>query len=139
MSYKYLFLYCILFLKGEKNMNQENVGKFIAECRKSKKLTQEQLAEKIGVSRKSISRWENGNSLPDYSILDILCNELDISINELYYGKKIGKDDYKNISEANLKLYIREKYSKGLLIKRTIRGIITGILIFIIVYLIMNI
>ncbi|MGN1342754.1 MAG: helix-turn-helix domain-containing protein [Bacilli bacterium] len=120
-------------------MNQENVGKFIAECRKSKKLTQEQLAEKIGVSRKSISRWENGNSMPDYSILDILCNTLDVSINELYYGKKMEKEDYKNISEENLKLYIREKYSKQILIKRTIRGIIIGILVFIVVYLIMNI
>lgn len=126
-------------MKGEKNMNQENVGKFIAECRKLKKLTQEQLAEKIGVSRKSISRWENGNSMPDYSILDILCNILDVSINELYYGKKMEKEDYKNISEENLKLYIREKYSKQILIKRTIRGIIIGILVFIVVYLIMNI
>lgn len=120
-------------------MNQEKIGKFILKCRKEKNLTQEQLAELIGVSRKSISRWENGNSMPDYATLDILCNALNISINELYYGEKIINKDYKNISETNLKLYIKEKYSKQLLIKRTIRGIITGILVFIIVYLIMNI
>lgn len=77
--------------------------------------------------------------MPDYSILESLCNALGISFNELYYGKRILNEEYKNISEANLKLYIREKYSKQLFIKRIIRGAITGILIFIIVYLIINI
>lgn len=120
-------------------MNQEKVGRFIAECRIAKKLTQEQLAEIIGVSRKSISRWENGNSMPDYSILDILCNALNVSINELYYGKKMKDENFKNISEDNLKLYIREKYSKQLFIKRVVSGTIMGILVSIIVYLIMNI
>ena len=120
-------------------MNQEKTGKFIAECRKNKKMTQEELAEKIGVSRKSISRWENGKSMPDYGILDILCKTLNISINELYYGKKIEKEDYKSISETTIKLYIREKYRKNLFIKGTIKGAITGILVYVIVYLILNI
>lgn len=120
-------------------MNQEKTGKFIAECRKKMNMTQEQLAEKIGVSRKSISRWENGNSMPDYSILKTLCDTLNISINELYYGKKIDKTDYKNISEDNLRMYIQEKYSKRILIKRILSGFITGILVYIIVHLIINI
>ena len=120
-------------------MEQEKTGKFIAECRKNKKMTQEQLAEKIGVSRKSISRWENGTSMPDYAILDILCKTLDISINELYYGKKLDKENYKDLSEKSLKMYIKEKYTTQLLIKKTIKGFITGILVFIIVNLILNI
>lgn len=120
-------------------MNQEKIGKFIAKCRKDKKMTQEELAEKIGVSRKSISRWENGNTMPDYSLLDSLCSVLGISINELYYGKKIMEEEYKNMSEINLKLYIKEKYWKQLLIKRTVQGLITGVLVYIIVWLILNI
>jgi len=120
-------------------MNQEKTGKFIAECRKNKKMTQEELAEKVGVSRKSISRWENGSSMPDYAVLDILCNTLNISINELYYGKKMAEENYKNMSETALRMYIKEKHSKQLLIKRTINGFITGILVYIIVYLILNI
>lgn len=118
-------------------MNQEKVGKFISECRKKKNLTQEQLGEILGISSKSISRWENGITMPDYSILDSLCKTFNITINELYYGKRIENDDYKSISETNLKLYIKEKYSKQLFIKRVIRGAITGILTFIIVYFIL--
>lgn len=54
-------------------MDQTKFGSFIAECRKENKLTQEQLAEKLGVSSKSISRWENGKTMPDYSVLPDLC------------------------------------------------------------------
>lgn len=73
--------------------------------------------------------------MPDYSILDNLCNELNISINEMYYGKKIEDNEYKNISENNLKLYMYEKYKKYYLIKRSIYGFIISVLIYIIVYL----
>ena len=111
-------------MKGDKNMEQEKTGKFIAECRKNKKMTQEQLAEKIGVTRKSISRWENGISMPDYSVLDILCKTLNISINELYYGTKLEQENYKDLSEKSLKMYIKEKYTTQLLIKKTIKGFI---------------
>ena len=55
-------------------MDQTKFGSFIAECRKENKLTQEQLAEKLGVSSKSISRWENGKTMPDYSVLPDLCS-----------------------------------------------------------------
>ena len=57
-------------------MNQEKIGKFISKCRKQNNLTQDQLAEKLGVSNKTISRWENGINMPDYSILKILCDNL---------------------------------------------------------------
>ena len=117
-------------------MNQKKIGKFITECRKKINMTQEELAEKIGVNRRTISRWENGNGMPDYSVLDILCNTLNISINELYYGEKITDNDYKNISEENLRLYIREKYRKYFFIKNMIYSGLFGILIYIIIYLI---
>lgn len=70
-------------------MNQEKIGVFIAKCCKEKKLTQEQLAEKLGVTDKSISRWENGRTMPDISLFEPLCDALNISINELLKGEKI--------------------------------------------------
>ncbi|MBP3594234.1 MAG: helix-turn-helix transcriptional regulator [Lachnospiraceae bacterium] len=69
-------------------MKQENIGKFIAKLRKEKKLTQEQLAERLGVHNRSVSRWENGNSMPDYAVLPMLANELGVSVAELVEGKK---------------------------------------------------
>ena len=83
-------------------MNQERIGKFIAELRKEQNLTQEQLAEKLGVTSKSISRWENGKTMPDYSILKDLCQELQISINEFFIGEKINNKDFKKIADDNL-------------------------------------
>ena len=116
-------------------MNQEKIGKFIAECRKQKNLTQEQLSEILGVSSKSVSRWENGKTLPDYVMLDSLCNALEISINEFYYGEKMPEQDFKHLSEQNLRLYFREKYRKHLIFKFAALGGIMGILVFIIVQL----
>ena len=83
-------------------MDQIKIGKFILNCRKEKGITQEQLAEKLGVTSKSISRWENGRTMPDYTLLKDLCNELDININELLSGEKIKGNDYMNKSEENL-------------------------------------
>lgn len=83
-------------------MNQEKIGRFIAELRKSKKLTQVQLAEKIGVTDKSISKWENGKCMPDLSLFPILCEELDITINELLSGEKLDKKDYQKKFEENI-------------------------------------
>ena len=117
-------------------MNQEKTGKFIAECRKQKNLTQEQLSEILGVSSKSISRWENGNTMPDYAVLDSLCNTLGISINEFYYGEKMSDTDFKQISEQNLRLYFIEKYGKRLRLKFAVLSGIIGMLISIIVQLI---
>ena len=68
-------------------MDQEKIGRFISECRKIKHLTQEQLGEKLGVSYKSISRWENGKTMLDLSLLKPLSDELDISLNELLCGE----------------------------------------------------
>ena len=64
-------------------MNQEKIGKFISDCRKKKKLTQSDLAEKLGVSDRTVGNWENGRNMPDLSLFKPLCDELDITINEL--------------------------------------------------------
>ena len=68
-------------------MNQLVIGKYISLKRKQKNLTQEQLAEKLGVSNKTISKWETGKCMPDYSIIQNLCDELEITVAELLDGK----------------------------------------------------
>lgn len=81
-------------------MDQEKIGKFIAELRKENNLTQEQLAEKMGVTNKSISRWENGKTMPDISLLSILSNELNCTIPELLNGKKMTKEELIDLRET---------------------------------------
>lgn len=83
-------------------MNQEKIGKFIAKCRKEKKMTQLELADKLGVSDKSVGNWENARCMPDLSLFKPLCDELDISINELISGEKIKKDEYQEKAEENI-------------------------------------
>lgn len=93
-------------------MNQEKIGKFIANLRKEKKLTQQELAKKLGVTDRAISKWENGRGLPDYSLLQDLCDTLSISINELFSGEKISKEDYKTKAEENMSKLINDNYSE---------------------------
>lgn len=81
-------------------MNQEKIGLFIAECRKSKGYTQLQLAEKLGVTDRSISNWENGKCMPDLSLFKPLCEALDISIYELLSGERIEEDNIKKRTDG---------------------------------------
>ena len=83
-------------------MNQEKIGKFIAENRKSKKITQSELAEKLGVTDRAISNWENGKNMPDLSLFKPLCDILAITINELISGEKINNKEYNEKLEENL-------------------------------------
>ena len=83
-------------------MDTIKIGKFIAEKRKEKKLTQENLAEKLGVTSKTISRWENGNYMPDISLLKPLSEELDITLNDLLSGEKVDKEHYQEKLEENI-------------------------------------
>lgn len=83
-------------------MNQEKIGKFIAKCRKNQKLTQEQLAEKLGVTYKAVSKWECGKGLPDASIMIDLCTILEISVNDLLSGEKIERDEFIDKADENL-------------------------------------
>ena len=80
-------------------MNQVKVGKFIAECRKNNNLTQKQLAEKLNITDRAISKWENGRSLPDSSIMLELCDILKINVNDLLNGEVVLVDNYKEKSE----------------------------------------
>lgn len=83
-------------------MNQVKIGKFIAECRKKNNLTQMQLAEKLNITDRAISKWENGKAMPDSSIMLDLCNELKISVNELLSGEMIDMNNYNEIAEKTL-------------------------------------
>jgi transcriptional regulator with XRE-family HTH domain len=83
-------------------MNQEKIGKFIAKLRKEKNMTQEELANRLGINSKSVSRWENGKCMPDLSLLVPLSKELDISVNDLLSGKRNDKKDYQESFEENI-------------------------------------
>ena len=90
-------------------MNQVKIGKFIAECRKKNNLTQMQLAEKLNITDRAVSKWENGKSMPDSGIMLDLCNELKISVNELLSGEMIEMNNYNENLEKNLLEMIKQK------------------------------
>ena len=117
-------------------MNQQKIGKFIQEKRKEKKLSQLELAEKLGVSNRTISKWENGNSMPDYSIINDLCEELDISINELLSGEKLNEDNYQKKLEENIVSTIDYNNKKR---NKKIKKFIIFIIILIIIYILYKI
>ena len=83
-------------------MDQLKIGKFIADCRKRKNLTQMQLAEKLGITDKAISKWERGIAMPDSSIMLELCDILSISVNELLSGEKISMENNNQKNEQLL-------------------------------------
>ena len=83
-------------------MDQIKIGKFIANLRKEKNMTQQDLGEKLGVSFKTVSKWETGRGMPDLSLFNPLCEELGITINELLSGEKLDKDRYQEKFEENI-------------------------------------
>ena len=83
-------------------MNQEKIGSFIASCRKEQGFTQAKLAERLGITDRAVSKWENGKSLPDASIMLELCDLLKITVNELLSGERLDMDDYKRMAEENI-------------------------------------
>ncbi len=83
-------------------MNQEKIGKFISEQRKLKELTQEELAEKLGITKNAVSKWERGLCLMDMSLLKPLSEILGVSINEILLGEKIKEKDIEKKSEENI-------------------------------------
>ena len=83
-------------------MNQTEIGKFIAKCRKEKKLTQAQLAEKLNITDRAVSKWETGKSMPDSSIMLELCEILGITVNELLSGEKIDMESFEKRADENL-------------------------------------
>ena len=117
-------------------MNQEKIGKFISNCRKEKNITQSELAEKLNVTNRTVSRWENGKNMPDYSILKDLCNILEIDVNEFINGERLSKEDKNNNDDIDLilKEYYKMKKQKDKL--RTI--IIVGVIVLIQIILVVG-
>ena len=89
-------------------MDQIKIGKFIADERKRKGYTQKQLSEKLEISDKTISKWERGNGFPEVSLLLPLCNELEITVNELLSGERVSEEDYLKKAEENMVNLVRE-------------------------------
>ena len=108
--------YVIIYIERDDDMNQEEMGKFIAKCRKDKNITQEKLSELLRVDRTTISKWERGISSPDISILKDLCKELDISILELFECNKneITNNDKDELTIKAIKFYEKKMKNKTL-------------------------
>ena len=83
-------------------MDQEKIGRFIAQCRKAQGFTQAALAEKLGITDRAVSKWETGRSLPDASLMLALCGLLEINVNELLSGERLDMEKYKDMAEAHL-------------------------------------
>ena len=94
-------------------MDQFKIGRFIAECRKQNGLTQLQLAEKLGLTDKAISRWERGNGMPDSAIMLDLCDILGISVNELLNGERINMENNEQKNEKLLLEMTKELEKKN--------------------------
>ena len=106
-------------------MDQIKIGKFIAERRKAAELTQMQLAEKLNITDRAISKWENGRAMPDSSIMLLLCDILKISVNDLLHGEVTTMDSYNEELEKTLleMLKEKEKSDKRLLFAEVLIGL----------------
>ncbi len=113
-------------------MDQIKIGKFISLKRKSKNLTQSELAEKLNITDRAISKWENGVCMPDASNIPDLCQILNISINDLFSGETVDmKDNEKKLEENLLEMIrIKEQEDKELLMLEIIIGVIVSINMF---------
>ena len=112
-------------------MDQIRIGKFIAESRKSRNLTQRQLADALSISDKTISKWECGKGLPEVSLMLPLCAALDITVNDLLSGEKVSSTDYQKKAEGNMMNLMKENEENK---KRMALSIITGAITVIAVY-----
>ncbi len=117
-------------------MDQIKIGKFIANRRKEQNLTQMQLAEKLSITDRAISKWERGKSLPDSSIMLELCNVLGISVNDLLCGEVVAMDNYNKELENNLIEMIKQKEQadKRLLSAEVFTGITATLVLFALIF-----
>lgn len=113
-------------------MDQIKIGKFIQEKRKEKNITQSELAEKLNISDRAISKWENGNCLPDAGNMPILCDILEITINDLFSGEKVDmKNNEKKLEENLLEMTaLKEEQDKRLLRLEWVIGALALIVLF---------
>ncbi|MBE6620089.1 MAG: helix-turn-helix transcriptional regulator [Ruminococcaceae bacterium] len=107
-------------------MDQIKIGRFIAQCRKNEGLTQMQLAEKLGVTDRAVSKWENGRAMPDSSIMLALCEQLKITVNDLLSGEVVTMENYNKELENNLinMVRLKEKNDRRLLQMEIVMGVI---------------
>ena len=114
-------------------MDQIKIGKFIAERRRAVGLTQLQLAEKLNITDRAVSKWETGRAIPDSSLMLPLCEILDISVNDLLCGEAVSLDNYKEELEKNLLDMIKqkEKNDRHLLRSEVVIGIFSVIILFV--------
>jgi len=113
-------------------MDQVKIGKFIAERRKNAKLTQMQLAEKLDITDRAVSKWETGKAMPDSSIMLELCDVLGISVNDLLCGEVVTMDNYNKELENNLLEMIKQKEQadKRLLRLEIFIGVVVSLILF---------
>ena len=104
----------------------KRIGNFIAEVRKQQNMTQRELAEKIGVSDKTISKWETGKSMPELGYLQQLCETLQINVNELLSGERLSGDDYPRKAEETIMALMKDNETNK---KKNIRDMIIGIIL----------
>lgn len=118
-------------------MDQVKIGKFIAQCRKGKNLTQMQLAEKFGITDRAVSKWETGKTLPDSSIMLELCELLGITVNDLLSGEVIKMDHYNKEMENNLLELVKQKEQsdKRLLSAEVLIGVTATVVLFALIFL----
>lgn len=114
-------------------MDQVKIGKFISECRKKQKLTQSELAEKLNITDRAVSRWETGRGLPDSSLMLDLCNILNISVNELLSGQTIEMENCNKEIENKLieMIKAKEEADKRLLRLEIFIGVLSLIVLFV--------
>ena len=118
-------------------MDQVKIGKFIAQRRKEKNMTQAELAEKLNITDRAVSKWETGKGMPDSSIMLDLCSVLNISVNELLSGEMIRMDNYNKVAEENFIKFQKEKEDsdKRLLFTEIIIGSIVTISFLLMIFL----
>ena len=112
-------------------MDQVKIGKFIARCRKAQGLTQMQLAEKLNITDRAISKWETGKAMPDTSIMLELCDILKISVNDLLSGEVVSMENYNKKLESNLLEMAKQKEiaDKRLLALEIFIGVLVSVLL----------
>lgn len=109
-------------------MEQRKIGKFIAESRKAQGLTQRQLADRLSISDKTVSKWECGKGLPEVSMMMPLCEILNMTVNDLLSGEKVSDADYRKKAEDNMMDLIKEnEENKKQMVLSVICGVITVI------------
>ena len=117
-------------------MDQVKIGRFIAECRKNANLTQMQLAEKLNITDRAVSKWETGKAMPDSSIMLDLCDVLKISVNDLFSGEVVTVDNYNKKLENNLLEMVKQKEQadKRLLFLEIFIGIVVSVILLALIF-----